>query len=60
MACCLDSAKVIIWTNAGILLIGQLGTKLSEILIKIQTFFIEENTFDMFENVACEMLSISS
>ena len=30
--------QVIIWTNAGILLIGPLGTNLSEILIEIQTF----------------------
>ena len=30
--------KTIILTNAGILLIGPLGTNLSEILIKIYTF----------------------
>ena len=30
--------QAIIWTNAGILLIGTLGTNLSEILIEIQTF----------------------
>ena len=30
--------QAIIWTNAGILLIGPLGTNLSEILIKIYTF----------------------
>ena len=30
--------QAIIWTNAGILLIGLLGTNLSEILIGIQTF----------------------
>ena len=30
--------QVIIWTNAGILLIGPLGTNFSEILIKIITF----------------------
>ena len=30
--------QVIIWTNAGILLIGPLGTNFSEILIEIQTF----------------------
>ena len=47
----------IIWTNDVILLIGPLGTKCSEILIEIQTIFIDENTF---ENVACEMLFISS
>ena len=52
-----DRRQAIIWTNAGILLIGPLGTNFSEILIEIQTFFIEENTF---ENVVCEMLFISS
>ena len=30
--------RAIIWTNAGILLIGPLGTKLSEFSIEIQTF----------------------
>ena len=30
--------QTIIWTNAGILLIGPLGTNFSEILIGIQTF----------------------
>ena len=30
--------QAIIWTNAGILLIGPLGTSFSEILIKIHTF----------------------
>ena len=30
--------KAIIWTNAGILLIGPLGTNFSEIVIVIQTF----------------------
>ena len=30
--------QAIIWTNAGILLIGLLGTNVSEILIKIHTF----------------------
>ena len=30
--------QAIIWTNAGILLIGPLGRNLSEILIGIQTF----------------------
>ena len=29
--------QAIIWTNAGILLIGPLGTNLSEIVIKIHT-----------------------
>ena len=30
--------QAIIWTNAGILLIGPLGTNFSEILIKVYTF----------------------
>ena len=30
--------QAIIWTNAGLLLIGSLGTNFSEILIEIQTF----------------------
>ena len=33
-----DRRQAIIWTNAGILLIGPLGTNFSEILIKILTF----------------------
>ena len=46
--------QAIIWTNAGILLIGPLGTNLSEISIEI---LIDENTF---ENVVSEILSILS
>ena len=45
MRCRLASARLspgqrqaIIWTNAGILLVGHLGTNFSEILIKIHTF----------------------
>ena len=48
--------EAIIWTNAGILLIGPLETNFSEILFQFQIFSIEENTF---KNVVCEMLSIS-
>ena len=33
-----DQRQAIIWTNAGLLLIGSLGTNFSEILIEIQTF----------------------
>ena len=33
-----DRRQAIIWTNAGILLIGPLGTNFSEILIGIETF----------------------
>ena len=34
--------RVIIWTNAGILLIGPLGTNFSEILIENQTFSLKK------------------
>ena len=37
-----DQCHAIIWTNAGILLIGPSGTNLSEILIKILTFSFEK------------------
>ena len=33
--------QAIFWTNAGILLIGPLGTYLSEMLIEIQTFLLK-------------------
>ena len=46
---------IIIWTNAGILLIPTLGTKFSEILNEIHTF--QESAF---ENVICEMAAILS
>ena len=49
--------QAIIWTNGGILLIGSLGTNFSEILIEIQTFFVEEYTF---ENVVWKMAAILS
>ena len=53
--------QAIICTNAGILLIGPLGTNFSEILAKIMTFsfniFIQEN---VFESVVCEMAAILS
>ena len=38
MACRLAGAKPLFETNAGILLIGPLGTNFSEILIGMQTF----------------------
>ena len=38
--------QAIILTNAGMLLIGPLGTNFSEILIEINTFFIHENAFE--------------
>ena len=37
--------QAIIWTNAGILLIGPWGTKFSEILIGIQTFSFKKMHF---------------
>ena len=41
--------QAIIWTNAGILLIGPLGTNLNEILIEIHTF--------SFKKIHLKMLS---
>ena len=49
--------QAIIWTNAGILLIWALETTFSEIVIEIQTFFIEEKAF---EKVVCEKAAILS
>ena len=40
-----DRRQAIIWTNAGLLLIGPLGTNFSEILIGIQTFSSEFKHF---------------
>ena len=37
-----DRRQAIIWTNAGLLLIGPLGTNFSEILIEILTFSFKE------------------
>ena len=37
-----DRRQAIIWTNAGLLLIGPLGTNFSEILIEILTFSFEK------------------
>ena len=36
----------IIWTDAGILSIGPLGTNFGEILIEIRTFIIQENALE--------------
>ena len=49
--------QAIIWTNAGILLIGPLGTSLSEISIEIHTFSFKKNAF---KNVVCRMAAILS
>ena len=40
--------QAIIWTHAGILLIEPLGTNFNEILIEIDTFFFQENAFEIF------------
>ena len=48
--------QAIIWTNAGILLTGCLGTHFSEIFIEISYIFIQE---DWFENV-CKLAAILS
>ena len=39
--------QAIIWTNAGIMLIGSFGTKSSEILIEIRTFSFRKMNFKM-------------
>ena len=46
--------QAIIWNNAGILLLGPLGTKFNELLIENSYILVQENPF---ENV-CEMASI--
>ena len=45
--------QAIIWTNAGILLIGPLGTNLSEILIEIQTFSLKKIRLKMSSAKCC-------
>ena len=52
-----ERRRVIIWTNAAILLIWTLGNKLQWNFNQNSNIFIEENAF---ENVVCEMLFISS
>ena len=42
-----DRRQAIIWTNAGILLIGTLGTNFSEILSQIYTFSFKKMHFKM-------------
>ena len=37
-----ERGQAIIWTSAGILLTGPLGTNFSEILIEIQTFSLKK------------------
>ena len=45
--------QAIIWTNAGILLIGPLGTNFREILIEIQTFSLKKTRFQMPSAKCC-------
>ena len=45
--------QAIIWTNAGILLIGPLGTNFSEILIEIQTFSLTKIRLKMSSAKCC-------
>ena len=52
-----DCYQAIIWTSAGLLLIGSLGTNFSEILIKILAFSLKKNEF---ESVLCETSAIMS
>ena len=49
--------QAIMWTNAGILLTGPLGTNFSGIFILNSNIFIQENAL---ENVVCRMASILS
>ena len=49
--------QAIIWTNAGILLIGPLRTNFSEILIEIITFSFKK-AYSSFESVVCETAEI--
>ena len=49
--------QAIIWTNAGILVIGLLGINFSEIFIRNRYIFIQDNAR---ETVVCKMASISS
>ena len=48
-----EGRQAIIWTNAGILLIGPLGTNFSEILIKIQTFSSKKIRLKMSSAKCC-------
>ena len=45
--------QAIIWTNAGVLLIGPLGTYFSEILIEIQTFSLKKIWLKMLSVKCC-------
>ena len=47
--------QAIIWTNAGILLIGPIETNFNEIFNQNSNIFIQEN---VFESIVCEMAAI--
>ena len=49
--------QAIIWNNAGILLIGPIGTNFGEILNEIETFSLETMHF---ENAVCKLTAILS
>ena len=49
-----DQRQAIIWTNAGILSIGPLGTNSSEILITIQTFSFKKMHLNMSSGVSSQ------
>ena len=53
LVCVYGRRQAIIWTNAGILLIGPLVTNFDEVLIEIYTFLFTKI-------VVCEMVSILS
>ena len=48
-----ERRQAIIWINAGILLIGPLGTNFSEILIEIQTFSLKKMRLKMLSAKCC-------
>ena len=48
-----ERRQAIIWTNAGILLTGPLGTNFSEILIEIQTFSLKKIRLKMSSSKCC-------
>ena len=50
-----ERRQAIIWTNAGILLIGPLGTNFNEILIEIQTFTLKKMRLKMSSAKCCSL-----
>ena len=50
-----ERRQAIVWTNAGILLIGPLGTNFSEILIEIQTFSLKNIRLKMSSAKCCSL-----